>query len=103
MSTGGAGVDPPQEEKAPKQKKVTQQLDLISVRPYLPPNSHIAHESRFNRVRGYSTACGKHNHKCQLSYGVDVAVRVVLRWLWAQHLLAHPDEKCPYDFPYTID
>ena len=103
MASGGAGVDALPQENATRTEKFAQRLDLVSARVYLPPGSHMAHEPRFSRIGGYSTANGKHNHRCQLSYGVDVAVRVVLVWLWKQYLEAHPQEKCPYEFPYTIE
>jgi len=102
---GHAGV-PAQSSSAgsSKSRVCHQKLNLTNVKKYAPPNSQLFHDPTQDRIRGYYHIGGRRpSHGCSLSFGIDVACRVVVDWLWVQHLQHHPKAIKPWDFPYTIE
>lgn len=104
VETGGAGVRGGQSSGAAPSghlvidKKI--KLDLNKARKYKPDKSVLHHCPYSERIRGFCEWLpGRDSHGCSLAYTQDVAVRVVLTWLWSMWSLSNPGKPIPYEFP----
>ena len=101
LESGNAGVPALSKAKVHVGREVKQRLDLTTCKRYTPPSTVLFHDTKANRIRGYYGP-DRISHGCQLSYGLDIAIRVVLEWCWARHIDFHPDQTCPYIFEFEL-
>jgi hypothetical protein len=87
-------------------KVVKQKLDLVKAKKYCPPNCFFFHSQSEHRIRGYlhvpNNSTDRPNHGCTLAVTQDVAIRVVLEWLWMEHHRRNPHLPIMWEFPYTL-
>ena len=82
--------------------KKSTKLNLRNAKRYAPRDVLLFHDPLMSRIRGYMDKGRGQSHGCNLSVGQDVACRVVLQWLWAQHLKRFPHEECKHDLSYEL-
>ena len=103
LYSGNAGVPAPSADDVSVgslQRKT--KLHLRTAKRYAPRDVLLFHDPVANRLRGYMDKARGPSHGCSLSVEQDVACRVVLKFLWDQHLKRFPDEVCPHDLSYVI-
>ena len=103
LRSGHAGVPAPKHddsEVGSLQKKT--KLNLRIAKKYAPRNTLLFHDPKVGRIRGYMEKGRGKSHGCNLSVGHDMACRVVLSWLWKQHLKMFPQEECRHDFSFDL-
>ena len=101
LDTGNTGVSVLPDQKAGRSKNTREKkLNLNSARKYKPvtkPAGVLFHDPNTQRIRAYYMYKGtRKSHGCQLAYGQDVALRVLLKWQWSQHERRYPNDKCPW-------
>ena len=100
---GHAGVPaPPADDPCGPALTRKTKLNLRTAKKYAPKDVLIYHDPVENRLRGYMDKGRGPSHGCNLSLGQDTACRVVLTFLWGQHVKRFPDEVCPHDLSYDL-